>query len=72
MIDQIKSYIILKVPFWYDWNFEFIFKGELQSICQEYYSRICDIESTKYDLEKEVEYKDYMVSWNELLTKNVL
>merc|ERR1712183_898756 len=36
-------------------------EGELQSICQEYYSRICDIESTKYDLEKEVEYKDYMI-----------
>ena len=57
MIDQIS-----KVPFWYNSNFGFIFKGELQSICQEYYSRICDIESTKYDLEKEVEYKDYMVS----------
>merc|ERR1712110_702821 len=36
-------------------------ESELRSICQEYYSRICDIESTKYDLEKEVEYKDYMI-----------
>jgi len=36
-------------------------EGELKSVCQEYYSRICDVESSKYDLEKEVEYKDYMI-----------
>lgn len=35
--------------------------GELKSVCQEYYDRICQVESSKYDLEKEVEYKDYMV-----------
>ena len=36
--------------------------GELKSVCQEYYNRICEVESSKYDLEKEVEYKDYKVS----------
>lgn len=36
-------------------------EGELTSMCQEYHSRICDVESTKYDLEKEVEHKDYMI-----------
>merc|ERR1712110_911074 len=36
-------------------------ESELKSVCQEYYSRICDVESSKYDLEKEVEYKDYMI-----------
>ena len=37
------------------------YKGELKSICQEYYRRICDVENSKYDLEKEVEFKDYQV-----------
>jgi len=36
-------------------------EGELKSVCQEYYDRICQVESSKYDLEKEVEYKDYMI-----------
>merc|ERR1712018_566598 len=36
-------------------------EGELKSVCQEYYNRICQVESSKYDLEKEVEYKDYMI-----------
>ena len=31
-------------------------------MCKEYQSKICEIESNKYDTEKEVEYKDYMVS----------
>jgi hypothetical protein len=36
-------------------------EGELKSLCQEYYTRICDVESSKYDLEKEVEFKDYQI-----------
>jgi|ERR1712012_9341 len=36
-------------------------EGELKSVCQEYYNRICEVESSKYDLEKEVEYKDYKI-----------
>merc|ERR1712154_463636 len=36
-------------------------EGELKRVCQEYYDRICAVESSKYDLEKEVEYKDYMI-----------
>jgi hypothetical protein len=32
-------------------------------MCKEYQARICSIESDKYDTEKEVEYKDYMVSY---------
>ena len=39
----------------------FSFKGELRSLCQEYYKRICVMEDEKYDLEKEVECKDYQV-----------
>ena len=30
-------------------------------MCKEYQAKICEIESHKYDTEKEVEYKDYMV-----------
>eukprot|EP00094_Tigriopus_californicus_P007244 TCALIF_06972-PA protein Name:"Similar to Troponin I (Astacus leptodactylus)" AED:0.08 eAED:0.08 QI:0/0/0/0.85/0.83/0.85/7/0/249 len=36
-------------------------QGDLLAMCKEYYSRIVSIESTKYDLEKEVEFKDYQV-----------
>ncbi len=31
-------------------------------MCKEYQAKICEIESHKYDTEKEVEYKDYMVT----------
>ena len=31
-------------------------------MCKEYQAKICEIESHKYDTEKEVDYKDYMVS----------
>ena len=45
-------------------------KGELKALCQEYQTRICDVESSKYDLEKEVEFKDYHVS--KMNTENIL
>ena len=32
------------------------------ALCQEYHERICNIESEKYDTEKEVEFKDYQIS----------
>ena len=35
---------------------------QLLAMCKEYQARICAIESDKYDTEKEVEFKDYMVS----------
>merc|ERR1711988_1768158 len=34
----------------------------LMALCQEYHERICNIESEKYDTEKEVEFKDYQIS----------
>lgn len=37
-------------------------QGELESLCREYYKRISDIEDKKYDLEKEVEFKDYQIN----------
>merc|ERR1739848_160669 len=46
-------------------------EGELKSVCQEYYSRICDVESSKYDLEKEVEYKDYMIDELNIAVKDL-
>ena len=35
---------------------------QLRALCQEYHKRICLIESQKYDLEKEVELKDYQIN----------
>ena len=37
-------------------------ESELRSLCQEYQNKICTIESDKYDLEKEVEFKDYQIN----------
>merc|ERR1711992_176139 len=34
----------------------------LISICQSYYERVKTLESQKYDMEKEVEYKDYKIN----------
>ena len=34
----------------------------LRSLCNEYQEKICQIESDKYDLEKEVEFKDYQIN----------
>merc|ERR1712020_209557 len=35
---------------------------ELRDLCKKYYEKVCKIESTKYDSEKEVEWKDYQIS----------
>merc|ERR1712025_683446 len=37
-------------------------EGDLRELCQNYHDRICKIESTKYDSEKEVEWKDYQIN----------
>merc|ERR1712038_554081 len=34
----------------------------LISICQKYYDRVKSLENEKYDMEKEVEYKDYKIN----------
>ena len=36
--------------------------ADLLTLCKDYYARIVDIESTKYDIEKEVDFKDYQVN----------
>ncbi len=33
----------------------------MRELCKEYHSRICVIEGDKYDMEKEVEIRDYKV-----------
>merc|ERR1712165_181636 len=37
-------------------------ENELRSLCNEYQEKICQIESDKYVLEKEVEFKDYQIN----------
>merc|ERR1712038_475471 len=37
-------------------------ENELRSLCNEYQEKICQIESDKYDLEHEVEFKDYQIN----------
>merc|ERR1712156_538640 len=37
-------------------------ESQLMALCQEYHERICNIESEKYDSEKEVEFKDYQIN----------
>jgi len=39
----------------------FILSEQLLALCKEYHAKICQIESTKYDTEKEVEHKEYLV-----------
>ena len=34
---------------------------QLRGICEEYHKRIVGVEDAKYDIEKEVEFKDYKV-----------
>ena len=34
---------------------------DIRALCSEYYQKICSIENDKYDMEKEVEFKDYRV-----------
>jgi len=42
-------------------NKEGLSEGELRSLCVEYHEKIVKLESSKYDLEKEVEFKDYHI-----------
>merc|ERR1711982_301735 len=37
-------------------------EDSLISICQSYYERVKKLENEKYDMEKEVEYKDYKIN----------
>merc|ERR1712168_946070 len=37
-------------------------EDSLISICQSYYDRVTRLENEKYDMEKEVEYKDYKIN----------
>jgi len=37
-------------------------EDDLISICQAYYQKVTTLESEKYDMEKEVEYKDYKIN----------
>lgn len=37
-------------------------EGNLKQYCQTYYKRICDLENSKYDLEKEVENRDFQIA----------
>jgi len=37
-------------------------EGDISSICREYYSKVMNLESEKYDMEREVEYKDYRIN----------
>ena len=39
----------------------FSISGELRALCKEYHKRICMIEDKKWDLEQEVEKKNYSV-----------
>ena len=43
------------------YHFPFTFLDDLISICQSYHDRVKNLENEKYDMEKEVEYKDYKV-----------
>ena len=36
--------------------------AELRALCQQYQDRICIMESQVYDLEKEVEFKDFQIN----------
>ena len=39
-----------------------IFAAELRALCKEFHDRIYQIESAKFDLEKEVEFRDYQIN----------
>ncbi len=36
-------------------------EADIRALCKEYHERICVIESDKYDMEKEVDIRDYKV-----------
>merc|ERR1711973_844174 len=37
-------------------------ESQLKALCKEYHDRVYTIENEKYDLEKEVEFKDYQIN----------
>merc|ERR1712200_335602 len=37
-------------------------EARLISICKEYHEKVCNLESQKYDMEKEVEFRDYRIN----------
>merc|ERR1712012_370280 len=37
-------------------------EARLISICKEYHEKVCNLESQKYDMEKEVEFRDYKIN----------
>merc|ERR1712080_577473 len=37
-------------------------EADLTQVCQDYYNKLIDLESQKYDMEREVEYKDYRIN----------
>lgn len=38
-----------------------VFLGQVKQVIEQYYRRIIDLENRKYDLEKEVEFRDFQV-----------
>ena len=42
-------------------NCHYCLADQLRNICEEYHKRIVGVEDAKYDIEKEVELKDYKV-----------
>ena len=42
-------------------NCHYCLADQLRHICEEYHKRIVGVEDAKYDIEKEVELKDYKV-----------
>eukprot|EP00096_Caligus_rogercresseyi_P005083 TRINITY_DN1994_c0_g1_i2.p1 TRINITY_DN1994_c0_g1~~TRINITY_DN1994_c0_g1_i2.p1 ORF type:complete len:184 (-),score=67.61 TRINITY_DN1994_c0_g1_i2:319-870(-) len=43
-------------------SLEGLSEDQLRTICKEYHGRIAKIENDKYDMEKEVEFKDYRIT----------
>merc|ERR1712214_256460 len=37
-------------------------EARLIAICKEYHEKVCNLESQKYDMEKEVEFRDYRIN----------
>merc|ERR1712117_845084 len=43
-------------------NLDSMDANQLRGICEEYHKRIVGVEDAKYDIEKEVEFKDYKIN----------
>lgn len=41
------------------------FLGTVKQVVEQYYRRLIDLENRKYDLEKEVELRDFQVDWQQ-------